>query len=216
MKHSTAGFLVFLVFLLFAGKGTWAQHLTVRGIMSEPSIAGMRVEGEKLSPDGTKVVYLWNAQGKMPRDLYLVSTTGGDPTKILSPSDLPPPTRPPEKENKLDYGVPLRDEFAKERENQLGNFEWSPDSKKLVTSYGGDLYVITIGDKQARRLTRTQAPEFGAQFLDNDRILFSQSGNLFVVDLSNSLLTQISKEANVASFVSVFNATPNKPGTMIA
>src|SRR6478672_6668883 len=121
-----------------------AQNLTVRKIMSEPSIAGMRVEGEKLSPDGTKVVYLWNAQGKMPRDLYLVSTTGGDATKILSPSDLPLPSRPPEKENKLDYGLTIRDEFVKERENQLGNFEWSPDSRRLVTSYGGDLYVLEV------------------------------------------------------------------------
>jgi hypothetical protein len=91
--------------------------------------------------------------GKLPRDLYLVSTTGGDATEILSPSDLPPPSRPPEKENKLDYGLTVRDEFVKDRENQLGNFEWSPDSKRLVTSYGGDLYVLTIGEKQARRLT---------------------------------------------------------------
>src|SRR6187549_4047058 len=134
-----------------------AQNLTVRGIMSEPSIAGMRVEGEKLSPDGTKVVYLWNAEGKMPRDLYLVSTTGGSPTKILSPSELPPPSRPPEKENKLGYGLPLRDEFVKERENQLGNFEWSPDSKRLVFSYGGDLYLLTPGGKPVR-LTQTQTP----------------------------------------------------------
>lgn len=184
--------------------------------MAEPSIAGMRVEGEKLSPDGTKVVYLWNAEGKMPRGLYLVSTSGGDPVRILSPSDLPPPSRPPEKENKLDYGLVLRDDFAKERENQLGSFEWSPDSKRLVTSYGGDLYVLTLGETKARRLTRTQTPETGARFIDNDRILFSQSGNLFVWDLPNSLITQVSREANQQSFVSVFNPTPNKPGMLIA
>src|SRR5436190_19100747 len=112
MRLRTFFFLSVIVCFL---SGVTAQNLTVREIMSEPSIAGMRVEGEKLSPDGTKVVYLWNAQGKMPRDLYLVSTTGGDASKILSPSDLPPPSRPPEKENKLDYGLPLRDEFVKER-----------------------------------------------------------------------------------------------------
>jgi hypothetical protein len=41
-----------------------AQELTVREIMAEPSIAGMRPEGEKLSPDGSKVIFLWNAEGK--------------------------------------------------------------------------------------------------------------------------------------------------------
>jgi len=62
--------------------GVSAQNLTVREIMAEPSIAGMRAEGEKLSPDGSKVIYLWNAEGKMPRDLYLVSTSGGPSQKI--------------------------------------------------------------------------------------------------------------------------------------
>jgi hypothetical protein len=123
----TKRFFVLFFLSVISAAGLGAQNLTVREIMAEPSIAGMRVEGEKLSPDGSKVVYLWNAEGKMPRDLYLVSTSGGTPQKILSISDLPIPSRTPEKENKLDYGLDLRDQFVKDRENQLGNFEWSPD-----------------------------------------------------------------------------------------
>ena len=207
---------LFLFISCFLLSGASAQNLTIRDIMAEPSIAGMRPEGEKLSPDGTKVVYLWNAEGKVPRDLYLVSTSGGDPQKILSPSDLPPPSRPPERENKLDYGLVLRDDFTKARENQLGNFEWSPDSKRLVFSYGGDIYVLTLGEAKPRRFTKTQTPETGARFLDNDRIMFSQSGHLFAWDLKNSMLTQISREANQQNFVGVFGAVPNKPGTLIA
>lgn len=195
---------------------SFAQTLTIRDIMAEPSIAGMRVEGEKLSPDGSKVVFLWNAEGKMPRDLYLVSTTGGTPVKILSPSDLPAPTRPPEKENRLDYGLELRDEFTKARENQLGGFEWSPDSSKVLFSHGGDLYVLKLGEKSPKRFTRTQSPESGARFLDNDRILFSQSGNAFVMNTTDSTLVQLTKEANQPNFISVGNVTPNKAGTLVA
>lgn len=183
--------------------------------MAEPSIAGMRVEGEKLSPDGTKVVYLWNAEGKMPRDLYLVSTSGGTAQKILSVSDLPVPSRTPEKENKLDYGLVLRDDFVRSRENHLGNFEWSPDSKRLVFSYGGDLYVYTPGEKP-QRLTQTQTAEAAPRFLDNDRILFSQTGNLFVWNLANNLITQISKEADPQKFIAVTNPAPNKAGSLVA
>src|ERR1044071_9747321 len=184
-----------------------SQNLTVREIMAEPSIAGMRVEGEKLSPDGSKVVYLWNSEGKMPRDLYLVSTSGGASQKILSIADLPLPSRTPEKENKLNYGIDLRDQFVKDRENQLGNFEWSPNSKKLVFSYGGDLYTYTPGSGKPTRLTQTQSAEVGARFLDNDRILYSQNGNLFVWNLTNNLITQITKEANPQTFITVGNAT---------
>lgn len=183
--------------------------------MAEPSIAGMRVEGEKLSPDGTKVVYLWNAEGKLPRDLYLVSTSGGASSVILKTSDLPVPSKTPTPENKLDYGLVLRDDFVKVRENQLGGFEWSPDSKRLVFSYGGDLYIMTPGVKPIR-LTQTQTPESAPRFIDNNRILFSQSGNLFVWDLAGNLITQISKEANPQTFVSVTNPTPNKEGSLVA
>ena len=90
----------------------FAQNLTVREIMAEPSIAGQRVEGEKLSPDGTKVVFLWNAEGKPNRDLYLVSTSGGTPATILKQSAMPVASPTPTPENKLNYGVEVRDEFA--------------------------------------------------------------------------------------------------------
>src|SRR3954447_5692224 len=175
----TRSIFLIAIAVAFGQQFAFAQNLTVRQIMAEPSIAGMRAEGEKLSPDGSKVIFLWNAEGKMPRDLYLVSTSGGTPQKILSVSDLPVPSHTPEKENKLDYGLTVRDDFVKARENQLGGFEWSPDSKRLVFSYGGDLYLLTPGEKPVR-LTQTQSPEAALRFLDNDRILYSQGGNLFV------------------------------------
>ncbi len=193
-----------------------AQTLTVRDIMAEPSIAGMRVEGERLSPDGTKVIYLWNPENKLPRSLYIQSTTGGTATKLLSPNDLPPPTRPPERENNLNYGLELRDDFVKARENALGNFEWSPDSKKLVFTHGGDLYVLTLGDEKPKRYTKTQPPESGPRFLDNDRILFSLAGNAFVLNTVDSTLVQLTRESNPTQFISVGSIVPNKAGTMIA
>ena len=209
--------LVTVLVLLCLIGSTFAQNLTVRDIMAEPSIAGMRPDGEKLSPDGTKVVFLWNAEGKMPRDLYLVSTSGGvAPTKILSVSDLPAPSRPPERENKLDYGLVLRDDFTKARENQLGNFEWSPDSNRLVFTHGGDLYVMTVADRSIKRYTRTQAPEFGARFLDRDRILFSQSGNGFILDTADATIVQITRESNPTQFVSVGGITTSKDARMAA
>src|SRR5687767_2811137 len=209
--------LILIVFALISCNSVdgVGQPLTVREIMAEPSIAGIRPENEKLSPDGSKVVYLWNPENRFPKSLYLQSTTGGAPTKILSPSDLPPAQRAPERENKLNYGVDLRDQFVRERENALGNFEWSPDSKRLLFTNAGDLYVLTLGDAKPKRFTRTQSPEFGARFLDNNRILFSQGGNVFVLNIVDSTLTQLTREANRQNFISVGNITPNKAGTMI-
>lgn len=218
MKPRTAfGIPIFFVVLLFPlAVGTAAQSLTVREIMAEQSIAGMRAESEKLSPDGTKLVYLWNAEGKLPRDLYLVPTSGGPASIILRTSDLPAPSRPPERENKLNYGLELRDEFVRARQDQLGGFEWSPDSKRLIFTHGGDLYVMTLEPRAIKRYTHTQAPEFGPRFLGNDRIIYSQGGNIFVLNIADATVTQISREANPQNFVSVGFPVANKTGTMIA
>lgn len=213
MKRAVLSFisLIFLCGFIFG------QNLTVREIMREPSIAGMRAESERLSPDGKLVAYLWNAEGKMPRDLYLVSTAGGTPQKILSPAEILSPVPTPTPDNKFDYGLVIKDDFAKARENGLNILDWSPDSKKLLLGQNGDLFILhTAKKEQPRRLTKTQAAEGAARFLDQNRILFSQSGNLFVVDIENFSLVQVSKEANPQAFVSVFNATPSENGAMVA
>lgn len=198
---------IVFVLVLFAAQTAFlfSQTLSVSEIMAEPSIAGMRVTNERLSPDGKTVVFLWNAEGKMPLDLYSVSTSGGAPRKILSPQDFPAQRTPPERDNKLDYGLVVRDEFVREREIQIGNYAWSPDSKKLLISHRGDLYVLNISGKpeKPRRLTQTQAGEAGARWLGNERILFSQSGHLFVVNIENFFLVQLSRESNPQNFISV-------------
>lgn len=206
---------MWLIFGLAGVSAAFAQ-LTVREIMAEPSMAGMRAEGEKLSPDGTKVIYLWNADAKLPRDLYLANTRGGAPEIILRLGDLPAAPVRAEKENKLDYGLLLRDDFVKERERSLGNFEWSPDSSKLLFSHAGDLFILTLGEKEARRLTQTQAAETAMRFIDKDRILYQLSGNLFLLNTSNSFTLQLTKEADAGKAVFVGNAAVSKDGKMAA
>ena len=162
------------------------------------------------------MIYLWNAEGKLPRDLYLSSTERADGKIILRVRDLPAPPARTEKENKLDYGLTVRDEFVKARENALGNFEWSPDSKKLLFSQGGDLYVLTLGTTTPKRYTKTQSAEFGARFIDSDRIIYQQGGNLFVLNIADATTVQLTKEANPAQFISVSGGVVSKDGKMLA
>ena len=215
MKNKLSIFLLLTISFCLVSS-TFAQPLTVKEIMKQPSIAGMRVSGERLSPDGKWVVYLWNAEGKNPRDLYLVSTSGGETKKLLSPKDLLTKKDEKKKADPLEYGVVVQDEFVKSRRNGIGNLRWSPDSSKILFTQNGDVYVLKIGEVKPKRITKTQSAEFSASFLDNDRILFQQSGNFFSINTKDGTLTQISKEANRAKRVSVFGATPSKNGEIIA
>lgn len=178
--------------------------------MSEPSIAGMRPEGEKLSPDGKWVAYLWSAAGKEPRDLYLVSTSGGAPVVLERAVDTPEDARPDKTESrddslasdKKEERVMQRDAAQEARERSVTGIEWSPDSRRLLFSKRGDLYVRNVREANdaSRRITRTVAVEGGARWLaDSRRVLYQTSGNLFAVDVDQTSIVQLTRDGGAAA-----------------
>jgi dipeptidyl aminopeptidase/acylaminoacyl peptidase len=206
--------LLTLAFLLVCGVN--AQNLTVKDIMREPSIAGMRPESEKLSPDGKTVVYSWNADGIEPRNLYIVNSDGGN-SRILVNAEANYEQRMLPPESKLNYGLTVRDDFVKAREKNLGGVEFSPDSKRILFLQNTDIYVLDLEkDAKPRRITRTQGVEAGARWLTNDAILYSSGGNYYVLNLKETSLIQVTKEANPTAFLTIFNVNPTKDGKLIA
>ncbi|HEV2913938.1 MAG TPA: prolyl oligopeptidase family serine peptidase [Pyrinomonadaceae bacterium] len=183
--------------------------LTVRDIMAEPSIAGMRPEGEKISPDGNAVAYLWSMTGREPRDLYLVSTGGGEPRLLARGVDKPQEARPESAATRdeartgerREERVMQRDAVQQAREQSVSGIEWSPDGKRLLFSKGGDLYITArSGATPLRRLTTTAAVESGARWLnDSRRILYQSSGQLFVMDVDQAAIIQLTREGSSGS-----------------
>ncbi len=212
MNRTHARFALACLLLIFQALSLASQtaRLTVRDIMAEPSIAGMRPEGEKLSPNGEQVAYLWSASGRDPRDLYLVSIRGGEPRLLVRAVDEDKEARPAQTETldesraseRKEERVMQRDAAQEARERSVSGIEWSPDSRRLLFSRRGDLYVINPTDTSpvARRLTSTVSVEGGAQWLaDSRRILYQSGGNLFVIDADQTALTQLTREGGAAA-----------------
>jgi dipeptidyl aminopeptidase/acylaminoacyl peptidase len=241
MKHRRATVLTLILLLLASSARLGAQTapLTVRDIMSEPSIAGMRPEGEKLSPDGSQVAYLWSATGKEPRDLYLVPALGGQALLLVKAVDTPKEGREDKTKTKGEAAtgerkeerVMQRDAAQQAREQSISAVEWSPDSKRLLFSKGGDLYTLSLDKSDEyqvlvpQRLTRTVAFEGGAEWLaDSRRILYQSGGNLFVVNADQPALVQLTREGGAAAAgksgeggsASVFGAQPSEDGARVA
>ncbi len=184
--------------------------LTVRDIMAEPSIAGMRVEGEKISMDGRAVAFLWSVAGREPRDLYVVSTAGGEEPRLLVRAvDKPQETRPESGATRdesragerREERVMQRDTAQQAREQSVSGIEWSADGRRLLFSKSGDLYTVASdGASPPRRLTSTAAIEGGARWLaDSRRILYQSSGNLFVLDVDQAAIIQVTREGSSSS-----------------
>ncbi|HVG35780.1 MAG TPA: alpha/beta fold hydrolase [Pyrinomonadaceae bacterium] len=195
--------------------------LSVRDIMAEPSIAGMRPEGEKISPDGRLVAYVWSAGGREPRDLYVISSAGGESPRLLVRAVDKP------QETQAEAGAVTRDEARtgerreerlmqrdaqqQAREQSVSALEWSPDSRRLLFSKGGDLYITSIDGQTPtpRRLTSTASVESGARWLaDSRRILYQSSGQLFVLDIDQTAIIQLTREASSNNT----NTTPQASG----
>ena len=196
--------LVINQFVFAFGQGTAATTPTVRDIMAEPSIAGMRAEGEKISPDGRAAAYLWSAMGREPRDLYIVSTEGGEPKLLVRAVDKPQETRPDATATRdeartgerREERTMQRDAAQQAREQSVSGIEWSPDSKRLLFSKSGDLYIVASdGASAPRRLTSTAAVEGGARWLsDSRRILYQSGGQLFIIDVDQAAIIQLTRD----------------------
>lgn len=215
MKHKSFARLLLLTITLCCVLSISAQNFTVRQIMAEPSMAGMRPESERLSPNGKYVIYAWNEENKEPRNLYIWD--GQTSRILLKPLDTYE-TRPQPPESKLNYGLTVRDEFSRQREGSIGGIDFSPDSKRILFSQNTDIYVLDLETEGAkpRRITRTQGLEGGARWLTNDSILYSSSGNYFVLDLKETTLIQVTREANPTSFISIFGANASNDGKLLA
>jgi dipeptidyl aminopeptidase/acylaminoacyl peptidase len=188
--------------------------------MREPSIAGMRPDSERLSPNGQMVVFSWNAEGKEPRNLYLMETGGGQ-ARIIVDAEKIYEARTPAPESKLNYGLIVRDEFTKAREKNLGGAAFSPNSKRLLFTQNSDIYVLEIDTQKtivspARRITRTQGAEVAARWLDDSTILYQSGGNFFALNIDKTFLVQLTREANPTAFVSVSFAQPTEDAKLFA
>lgn len=205
--------------LAFAQSST---TLTVRDIMAEPSIAGMRVEGEKVSPQGSAVAYLWSATGREPRDLYVVSTAGGEAKLLVRAVDKPQETRP-ESEATRDESragerreerVMQRDRAQQAREQSVSGIEWSPDGRRLLFSKTGDLYMVASdGSQPPRRLMSTAGVESGARWLsDSKRILYQTGGHLFILNVDEPAIIQLTREGSTSSSSASSTASQQSSG----
>lgn len=206
--------LFVIAFILLFSWQQKAQSLTIREIMREPSIAGMRAEVERISPNGEVVAFLWNSEGKQPRNLYIASTRNAALRLLVDSSSIYERNQQPE--NKLNYGLIARDEFVREREKNLSNVEFSPDSKRILFTQGGDIYIVEIETGNLHRITKTQAVETQVRWISDDKILFLSVGNFYVLDLKKPSVTQVTREGNLSTFQTITLNAVSKDASLFA
>ncbi len=157
-----------------------------------------------MSPDGNQIVFGWNKTGERMVDVWIVDYPNGTPKQILASKDIP---RFPRQEDR-------RTELEK-REEQLydggfSNFQWSPDSKTIMGSYRGRVWLFDPDGKNLRPLIDTQEQISNPTFSpDGKMIAFIRGGNLFRIELATGMIRQLTFVSGTGGTVDGFTWSPD-------
>lgn len=124
------------------------------------------------SPDGRFVSFLWTDW--RGQELYAVDRAGGPPIQLTRTGDY----------------------VGGSTWNSAGTFgAWAPDSRRIVYSHEGDLFVASVPEGTTTRLTDTAENEDNARFApDGSRLAFTRGGNVFVLHTGTGHLQQLTRD----------------------
>ena len=75
------------------------------------------------------------------------------------------------------------------------NFTVSPNREKLLYLDEGDIWIADLNFNNKRKLVDTKTSEYGAEWSpDSKQIAFVQEGNIFIINIVNSKLTQVTEK----------------------
>ncbi|MBI3939398.1 MAG: S9 family peptidase [Acidobacteria bacterium] len=178
MRRRTA-FLALFILLAFRFAGAQKEPLTLDAIFTDSGAAGPAPQEGKWSPDGSVFSYILRSPDGSQGDLWALDPKTGKTTVLVENKVL----------SRLNPSIEnaVTDEREKERLTRyaVAGYLWSPDSKALLFSSAGNLYLYDLAGKPAHPV----APEMGdlrdPQFSpDGKWISFVRGHDLWVVSVA--------------------------------
>ncbi len=168
------------------------KPLTIERFNASPALAGKSPRGLQLSPDGSRVTYLAGRESNQNfYDLWQMDVGTGK-TSILVNAD------------KLASGELSNEEKARrERQRIYGqgimSYDWSADSQSLLIPASGKLYLYSLSTDAVAELPIGNGFATDAKLSPKGQFVsFIREQNLFVLNLKNNKLIQVTKDGGGA------------------
>lgn len=135
--------LLFLIIALAAP----AQELTIEAIFGRHGLAGPAPQQLRWSPDGTVLTYILEEAGSRERNLWAVGADAGEPQILVGHLQL------------SSLAPALRESTGDERERErrrryaIASYLWSPDSRSLLFTSAGSLFLYDLERSESLELT---------------------------------------------------------------
>ena len=195
-----------LVLAVLCAAGAFAAgQWPLERLFARPFAWGTKPERITWSKQGHTLVFLWNAEGRRFLDLY---AWHADKARLTRVTDLESESDP------INLSPAEKDERLKRNlmpPEGLADFAVSRDGTHVAFAYRGDLYVAeTDGKGKPFRLTRTKAVEASPQLSpDAGRIAFLRDGQLYVQNLANGQLWQVTEIEGEGLSLAAFRWSPD-------
>ena len=159
----------------------------IERLYTRPFVWGVSPSEVTWSKQGHTLLFLWNRDGRRFLDLYAYHP---EQQKLVRVTQL----------ESIRDDLNLTEAEKDDRQKRylmppegLTAFQLSHDGARATFAYQGDLYVVnTDGATPPFRLTKTKAPESAPQLSpDGAKIAYQRTGQLFVQDLKNGQLWQV-------------------------
>ncbi len=164
-----------------------AQELTLNHLFTRPFVWGTTPSQAVWAKRAHVLVFLWNEKGGAFRDVYAYNADAKKLTRLSNLENARDPLHVSDEE---------RDEHEKNYllpQTGVGAIDVSEDGKRVVFVQKGNLYLVnTDNENPLLRLTKTKDGEGQPRFSpDSKSLAFTRGGQLFVQDLANGAIEQI-------------------------
>jgi len=168
-----------------------AQELTLEEIFAAGGLAGPRPEQLQWSPDGASLTYILEDATDRQRNLWVADAKGGRPRVLVSHSQL------------AALAPALNDATQDERERErrrryaVASYLWSPDSRSLLFTSAGSLFLYELESGRARELTPGLDEVKHLKFSPNGKFVsFVYEHDLWLADLADRRLRRLTTDGS--------------------
>ena len=158
-----------------------AGDLTLARIFADPSLGGPTPRGVKVAPDGRRVALLrGRAANGHQLDLWMYDVKTGQLEMRVDSAQLSP------QENLSDAERARRERERSADFHGIVDYDWAPDSRHVLFTLGGNLYLYDLDARSNAALRRLQTthPLIDPQVSPRGRFVsFVRDQDLWVIDL---------------------------------
>ncbi|RUO74347.1 S9 family peptidase [Pseudidiomarina sediminum] len=176
-----------------------ASPLTIERIFSAPDLTTSAPRQPRFSPDGHLLTYLKGSTAH-PNiyDLWVYDVRQQEHRLWLAASDL---VADP---SEMSAAERARRERLRIRAAGIVDYQWSNDGQQLLIPLAGELFLVNVADQQTRKLNLNATSVTDARFSPQGNFVsYIHQNTLFVFNLSDNSITQVSAEASATEHFGV-------------